>query len=135
MELLKSTMRSYVRRAKLGRATLQANLYLDSGLIEDARREAELLHRSLSGQIEHWARLGRAIENAEGVSIARVHAALEGRLKIDEFSEPEQDAFFAELGSVFEAPSSEISQAYAERGQQRRTAQAARRAPRSRGAA
>ena len=108
---------------------------LNSGLIEDARREAEVFHRSLGGQIEHWARLGRAIENADGVSVARVRAALEGRLKIDEFSEAEQDAFFGELGSVFEAPSSEVSQAYAERGRQRRAAQAARRAPRSRGAA
>jgi hypothetical protein len=108
---------------------------LNSGLVDEARREAELFHRSLGSQIEHWARLGRAIENAEGVSITRVRAALEGRLKIDECSEAEQDAFFGELHTVFEAPAPEVSKAYAERGQQRRAAQAARRALHSRGAA
>jgi hypothetical protein len=35
---------------------------LSNGLIEDARAAAELEHRSVASQIEHWARLGRALE-------------------------------------------------------------------------
>jgi hypothetical protein len=35
---------------------------LSDALVADAKRDAELGNRSVAGQIEHWARLGRAIE-------------------------------------------------------------------------
>lgn len=35
---------------------------LPDALIEDARRAAERESRSLAGQIEHWARLGRTVD-------------------------------------------------------------------------
>ena len=44
---------------------------LFGALIEEARGSAKLFHRSLTGQIEHWAALGRAIEtwlSAESVA-------------------------------------------------------------------
>lgn len=108
---------------------------LNSGLVADARREAEIFHRSLGSQIEHWARIGKAVENAEGVSVSRVRDALQGRLKIDELSDPERDAFFGEFASVFESPSPEVIQTYADRGEQLKAARAARQASRARGAA
>ncbi|HEY3948140.1 TA system antitoxin ParD family protein, partial [Phenylobacterium sp.] len=67
---------------------------LNSELIDAARGEADLLHRSLGGQIEHWARLGRAIEEA-GLPLARVRQALEGSLKVEALSRIEQDQVFA----------------------------------------
>jgi ParD-like antitoxin of type II bacterial toxin-antitoxin system len=100
---------------------------LPSPLVDEARREAELLHRSIGGQIEHWARLGRAVENAEGFSIARVRQAIAGELKIDELADAEQDAFFADLGAGFDAPSPEFTAGYARLGEQSRAARARRR--------
>jgi hypothetical protein len=35
---------------------------LSDALIDEARNAAALEHRSVAGQIEHWARLGRALE-------------------------------------------------------------------------
>lgn len=96
-----------------------ATVKLNSRLVDEARREAELFHRSLGSQIEHRAKIGRALENADGSSVSRVRAALEGRLTMDDLSAIEQDAFFSEIGTVFEAPSSEVGAAYAELGEKR----------------
>lgn len=116
-----------------------ATVKLNSRLVDEARREAELFQRSLGSQIEHWAKIGRALENADGSSISRVRAALEGRLTMDDLSAAEQDAFFVEFGTVLEAPSSEVRAAYAELGEKRQAVRAARegrtKAPRSRSAA
>lgn len=103
-----------------------ATVKLSRRLVDEARHEAELLHRSLAGQIEHWATLGRAIENAKGFSIDRVRAALAGELTIETLGEAEQDAFFADIGSQFEQPSPEFKAAYAELGKARQAAQASR---------
>lgn len=35
---------------------------LSDDLVKDARQEAEVTDRSLTSQIEHWARLGRTVE-------------------------------------------------------------------------
>ena len=35
-----------------------ASVKFDSDFVEVARQEAHLLHRSVAGQIEHWAALG-----------------------------------------------------------------------------
>jgi hypothetical protein len=100
---------------------------LSSQLVDEARQEAELLQRSIAGQIEHWARLGRAVENAEGFSIARVRQALTGELKIEALADDEQDAFFAGLGDAFEAPSPDLEAGYARLGEQGRAARVQRR--------
>ncbi len=102
---------------------------LNSRLVDEARREADLFHRSLGSQIEHWAQIGRAFENTDGASAARVRAALEGRLKMDDLSAAEQDAVFGELGRVFETPSPDLAAAYATLGDKRAAARAARQAP------
>lgn len=78
------------------------------------RREADLHSRSVAGQITHWLRLGRAIEQSGAYDHARVTAALDGRLDpvelreeeaiawLDAFTEkmatpaPTEQAFFAE---------------------------------------
>ena len=100
---------------------------LNSHFVDEARREAELFHRSIAGQIEHWAKLGRAIENARGFSIERVRSALAGDLKIEDLSGDEQDAFFTDLGDQFESPSSALKSGYAKLGEDRQAARARRR--------
>lgn len=49
---------------------------LSTALLEDARREAEVFHRTISGQLEHWVKLGQAFEAAPGCGMDRVRAAL-----------------------------------------------------------
>lgn len=93
-----------------------ASVKLNRAFVGEARREAELLHRSVGGQIEHWARLGRAIENAQGFSIERVRQTLQGDLKLEALSLAEQEAVFDELSAVFDKPSSDQRQAYAALG-------------------
>ena len=39
------------------------SLKLSDELVNEARHEAEAADRSLTSQIEHWARLGRSVEN------------------------------------------------------------------------
>lgn len=40
------------------------SLKLSDDLVNEARQEAETADRSLTSQVEHWARLGRVVENA-----------------------------------------------------------------------
>jgi len=40
------------------------SLKLSDDLVNEARHEAEAADRSLTSQIEHWARLGRSVESA-----------------------------------------------------------------------
>jgi hypothetical protein len=68
------------------------------------RREAELQSRSVAGQITHWMRLGRAIEQSGAYDHARVTAALEGRLDPAELREEESiawlDAFTEKMSTA-----------------------------------
>lgn len=68
------------------------------------RREAELQSRSVAGQITHWMRLGRAIEQSGAYDHARVTAALEGRLDPVELREEESiawlDAFTEKMSTA-----------------------------------
>lgn len=102
-----------------------ATVKLNRRLVDAARAEAELFHRSLAGQIEHWATLGRALETADGVSLERVREALAGRLKFEDLPEAEQDAVFANLAEAFDHPSAELKAGYATLGDARKSARRA----------
>lgn len=90
-----------------------ASVKLPADFVEAARKEAELFNRSLGGQIEHWARLGKALEGAPGASVDRVRETLEGRLKLEDLSSEEQAAV---MGVWFDNPPQEVIDAYAELG-------------------
>ena len=66
------------------------------------RREAELHSRSVAGQITHWLKIGRAIEQSGTYDHARVTAALEGRLDTTQLRAEEEaawlDAFTQKMG-------------------------------------
>ncbi len=70
---------------------------LSSELVEAARAEAELYSRSMTQQIEHWARVGRAIERSGAVDPERVRAALRAELHFDELGTEERMAVLGEL--------------------------------------
>jgi hypothetical protein len=86
---------------------------LGDDLMSLVRRESELQSRSVAGQITHWARIGRAIENSGSFDHTRIAAALAGQIEtaaltdeekavwLDGFTDqmarpgPEEEAFFA----------------------------------------
>ena len=92
-----------------------ASVKFTARFVDEARREAALLHRSVAGQIEHWASLGRAVELAPGVTLDHVRAALRGELRVDDLSAAEQETFFDLLGGQLDAPSSSADAFFAAR--------------------
>ena len=64
---------------------------LSGALVEEARRSAKLFNRSLTGQIEHWATLGRAIESqVSGETITRLLQQIGGTMKIGQVAGADQ---------------------------------------------
>ena len=90
-----------------------ASIKLSRDLVEEARREAEVLHRSVGAQVEHWARLGRIFENTPGMGIDRVREALEGRLKIEDLSPTERSSFYDGVFAQLHGPDQAMSDDYA----------------------
>lgn len=97
-------------------AANHASIKLSRDFVDEARREAEMLHRSVGAQVEHWAKLGRAVENTPGVGLPLVRDALEGRLKIEEMTADQRDRFFDGLGDDFGKPDQSMIDYYAELG-------------------
>lgn len=72
---------------------------VDAELYEEAARAAEVMSRSTTQQIAHWARVGRELEASSGVSIEDVAEALAGKRSYDALETEEQAvvrAFWAE---------------------------------------
>ena len=92
---------------------------LNGNLVDLARQDAPLFSRSIAGQVEHWARLGRAVESAPGFTLARVRAALAGTLDAGSLSDDEwtlfEDMRFSALG---EDPNPAVDAYFAELGRQ-----------------
>lgn len=64
---------------------------LSGELVEEARTSATLFHRSLTGQIEHWATIGRAIESQlPGDALSRLLARMGGTMKISRVADADQ---------------------------------------------
>ena len=66
------------------------------------RDAARLNSRSISGQTEHWLRIGRAMERDPQVGYSRVEMALRGLepVALDSLSEAEQDDFIQNLADA-----------------------------------
>ncbi len=78
---------------------------LPDELVDQARREANVFSRTVSGQIEHWLKLGRALEATPGLTLDRVRAALETRLDPDELEAAEREIYEDLLGQSLDKPS------------------------------
>jgi ParD-like antitoxin of type II bacterial toxin-antitoxin system len=97
-------------------ASSYASVKLSSTFVDEVRQEASVVHRSVGAQVEYWARLGRAVENAPGFGIDRVRQALDGRLTLETLSVEEQDAVFDRLDDQFDNPPADVKAQYAELG-------------------
>ncbi len=56
--------------------TAFASVKLPNMLVEQARQAAQPMRRSVAGQIEYWATLGRIVEHT-GLSVQEARAAIE----------------------------------------------------------
>ena len=82
-----------------------SSIKLSNTFVEEVRREVDVSHRSVGGQVEYWAKLGRAIENSPGFSHEQVKGAIEGRVRIEAIPIGEgRGAYVAQLNAAFDNP-------------------------------
>jgi hypothetical protein len=79
------------------RVTRTATDLYDSAVAEGARQR-----RSAKQQLEHWARVGRAVSSRHTAARRRVEAALAGELAVTELSEEEGVVFNAEVSAAIQ---------------------------------
>ncbi|MDR1462619.1 MAG: ParD-like family protein [Azoarcus sp.] len=77
---------------------------ISNDVVEAARREALLFTRTLSGQLEHWVKLGQAVESAPGFTTERMRAALAGQLDADELNADEREVYEDSAGEALSRP-------------------------------
>ena len=75
---------------------------LSDGFVGLARGEGKVMGRSIAGQVEHWARLGRAVERAPGFDYGRVRSALVAQTSFDDLTGDERAIALAELEDYLE---------------------------------
>jgi hypothetical protein len=71
-------------------------------LIDSAAAEGARQSRSTKQQLDHWARVGRAVSTQQTASRRRVEAALAGDLEIGELTVEEGVVFNAEISAAIE---------------------------------
>jgi hypothetical protein len=80
-----------------GRVTRFAADLVDSAAAEGARQS-----RSAKQQLDHWARVGRAVSSQHSAARRRVEAALAGDLELRELSVEEGVVFNAEIAAAIQ---------------------------------
>jgi hypothetical protein len=71
-------------------------------LVDAAAAEGARQSRSTKQQIDHWARVGRAVSSQHSASRRRVEAALAGELELGELTVEEGVVFNAEISVAIE---------------------------------
>ena len=79
------------------RVTRVAADLLDSAAVEGARQS-----RSAKQQLDHWARVGRAVSSQQTAARRRVESALAGDLELRELSVEEGVVFNAEIAAAIQ---------------------------------
>jgi hypothetical protein len=85
--------------------TMAKALKISDSEYEVLREAATVNSRSLSGQLEHWVRIGRAVERDPSIAYSRIEQALRGLVSPDELTAGEQDEFFDEFSRRMAVPS------------------------------
>jgi len=78
---------------------------LADDVMEMVRRESGLQSRSIAGQITHWLKIGRAIEQSSAFDYARIRAALDGTVSPDTLTGEEQEIWAADFAEQMAQPS------------------------------
>ena len=71
-------------------------------LVDSAAAEGARQSRSAKQQLDHWARVGRAVSSQHTASRRRVEAALAGQMATSELSVEEGVVFNAEISAAIE---------------------------------
>lgn len=71
-------------------------------LVDSAAAEGARQSRSAKQQLDHWARVGRAVSSQHTVSRRRVEAALAGDLAMSELTVEEGVVFNAEISAAID---------------------------------
>lgn len=79
------------------RVTRVAADLMDSAAVEGARQS-----RSAKQQLDHWARVGRAVSSHQSASRRRVEAAMAGDLELGELDDVEAVVFNGEISAAIE---------------------------------
>src|ERR1700712_3637256 len=79
------------------RVTRVAADLMESATVEGARQS-----RSAKQQLDHWARVGRAVSSHQSASRRRVEAAMAGGLGLDELTAEEGVVFNAEISAAIQ---------------------------------
>lgn len=82
---------------------MSAPTRIDDDLFAAAQQIGPLQSRSAAQQVNHWARIGRALETANGVSQRRVNEVLAGSRDYDDLSDEEQAFIRAEWAERIES--------------------------------
>lgn len=75
---------------------------LAADLVASAMAEGARQNRTGRQQLEHWARVGRAVSSRHTAARRRVEAALGGRLPLNELGPEEGAVFNAEISAAIE---------------------------------
>ena len=81
---------------------MPAAIKLSDRFVDLARSEGRVMGRSIAGQVEHWARLGRAVERAPGFDYERIRSVLSARASFDDLAADERAVALAELDAYLE---------------------------------
>lgn len=71
-------------------------------LLEDAAAEGARQSRSAKQQLDHWARVGRAVSMTQTAARRRIEAALAGELPERQLGDAEAAVFHAELDAAID---------------------------------
>jgi hypothetical protein len=69
-------------------------------LVDSAAAEGARQSRSAKQQLDHWARVGRAVSNRQTAARRKVEAALAGELELAHLTEEEGVVFNAEISAA-----------------------------------
>ena len=93
------------------------SIKLADDIMTIVRRESELQSRSISGQVAHWVRIGRAIEKSGNFDHARITAALAGEIYTTELTSEENDVWLDRFVEKMGEPGPEEEAWFARRRQ------------------
>lgn len=91
------------------------SIKIPDDLMELARPEAERQSRSVTGQIAHWAKIGRAVERSGRFSYKQIDAALAGALLPEDLSAEESAVYEEEFCKAVGVPTEEERAFFADR--------------------
>lgn len=91
------------------------SIKLSDDVMALVREESALQSRSVAGQIAHWIRIGRAIEQSGNFDYRRIRAALEASLAPEELTAEEHEVWLDAFGEQLAKPSTKARAFFARR--------------------